>query len=57
VLAGFGVRTAAQVRQLHGLFDGVIVGSALIERLAAGEDPAVFLRQLSQPPFSEPNHP
>ncbi|HSM09127.1 MAG TPA: tryptophan synthase subunit alpha [Gemmatimonadota bacterium] len=49
VLAGFGVRTADQVRRLHAHFDGVIVGSALIERLAAGEDPAAFLRRLSAP--------
>jgi len=52
VLAGFGVRTAGQVWRLHRHFDGVIVGSALIEQLMAGEDPAAFLRQLS-PPFTE----
>lgn len=49
VMAGFGVRTADQVRRLHAHFDGVIVGSALIEQLAAGADPAAFLRQLSTP--------
>lgn len=57
VLAGFGVRAADQVRQLHRHFDGVIVGSALIERLAAGEDPAEFLRQLREPTPTDPSEP
>lgn len=52
VLAGFGVRTPEHVRRLHAHFDGVIVGSALIERLAAGEDPAEYLQRLRTPsPF------
>jgi len=53
VLAGFGVRTADQVRRLHAQFDGVIVGSALIEALAADGDPADFLRRLRDPSPSE----
>ncbi len=36
VAVGFGVSTAAQARELSKLADGVIVGSALIDRLAAG---------------------
>lgn len=46
VLAGFGIRSAAQVRDLAPHVDGLIVGSALIERLAAGEDPVEFLHEL-----------
>jgi len=47
VLAGFGVRTADQVRALAPHCDGVIVGSALVEVLSKGDDPARFLRELS----------
>lgn len=57
VLAGFGVRTADQIRRLHAHFDGVIVGSALIEQLMAGEDPADFLRQLFPAFPLEPDDP
>lgn len=46
VLAGFGIRTANQVRSLAEVADGVIVGSALVERLAAGDDPIEFLKRL-----------
>jgi tryptophan synthase alpha chain len=46
VLAGFGVRTAAQVAALSGYCDGVIVGSALVEVLAADGDPVAFLEGL-----------
>jgi tryptophan synthase alpha chain len=43
VCAGFGVRTAEQVTHLGAHADGVIVGSALVEHLEAGKDPAEFL--------------
>ena len=46
VCAGFGIRHAAQVARLSGHADGVIVGSALVEVLERGEDPAAFLRGL-----------
>jgi tryptophan synthase alpha chain len=46
VCAGFGIRHAAQVARLAGHADGVIVGSALVEVLERGEDPAEFLRGL-----------
>ncbi|HVY66735.1 MAG TPA: tryptophan synthase subunit alpha [Gammaproteobacteria bacterium] len=46
VCAGFGVRHAEQVRQIGALADGVIVGSALVEVLERGEDPAAFLNAL-----------
>jgi tryptophan synthase alpha chain len=46
VLAGFGIRRREQVDALTGKVDGVIVGSALVECLAEGRDPAAFLRGL-----------
>jgi tryptophan synthase alpha chain len=46
VLAGFGVRSAEQVVALAPHCDGVIVGSALVEVLSAGEDPVAFLAGL-----------
>lgn len=46
VCAGFGVRRADQVATIARHADGVIVGSALVEVLERGEDPAKFLRSL-----------
>jgi len=46
VLAGFGVRSARDVEQLGRIADGVIVGSALVEAIERGQDPAVFVRGL-----------
>lgn len=46
VCAGFGVREASQVRAIAAHADGVIVGSALVEALERGEDPAEFLSAL-----------
>ena len=46
VCAGFGVRRADQVALIGKHADGVIVGSALVEVLERGADPAVFLRSL-----------
>jgi tryptophan synthase alpha chain len=48
VLAGFGVRTAEQVTALAPHCDGVIVGSALVEVLAGGEDPVSFVSGLTR---------
>jgi tryptophan synthase alpha chain len=48
VLAGFGVRTARQVRDLAPHCDGVIVGSALVEAVGRGDDPGAFLRRLAE---------
>ncbi len=50
VCAGFGIRSAAQVRRLAGHVDGVIVGSALVEAIEAGRDPAAALRALRAGP-------
>jgi len=46
VCAGFGVRHADQVQSLGRHASGVIVGSALVEHLEAGKDPADFLASL-----------
>jgi len=48
VLAGFGVRTASQVHSLAPHCDGVIVGSALVEVLARGDDPVAFIEGLGR---------
>ena len=48
VCAGFGIRGPEQVAELAPHTDGVIVGSALVEKLEAGEDPAEFLTSLRQ---------
>lgn len=46
VCAGFGIRSRAQVERLRGHVDGVVVGSALVEVLERGEDPARWLKEL-----------
>jgi tryptophan synthase alpha chain len=46
VCAGFGIRAREQVARMTGHVDGVIVGSALVEVLERGEDPAHFLSAL-----------
>jgi tryptophan synthase alpha chain len=46
VCAGFGIRSAEHVARLKGHVDGVIVGSALVEVLDRGEDPAAWLAAL-----------
>jgi len=46
VCAGFGVRRADQVTTFGKHADGVVVGSALVEVLERGEDPARFLKAL-----------
>jgi tryptophan synthase alpha chain len=46
VCAGFGIRGREQVARMTGHVDGVVVGSALVEVLERGEDPAAFLHAL-----------
>ncbi|MBX2799510.1 MAG: tryptophan synthase subunit alpha [Myxococcales bacterium] len=55
VMAGFGVRAATDVQRLSPHCDGVIVGSALVDVLARGDDPVAFLHQLmgGSPPERE----
>jgi len=43
VCAGFGIRSREQVARMTGHVDGVVVGSALVEVLERGEDPAAFI--------------
>jgi tryptophan synthase alpha chain len=46
VCAGFGIRSRDQVARLAPHVDGIIVGSALVEVIERGEDPAAFLSSL-----------
>lgn len=46
VCAGFGIRGREQLDQLRGHVDGVVIGSALVELLEQGADPAEWLRSL-----------
>ena len=46
VCAGFGIREGADVAAVGKHAAGAIVGSALVEVLERGEDPATFLRSL-----------
>jgi tryptophan synthase alpha chain len=46
VCAGFGIRTAQDVLDVGKHAAGAIVGSALVEVLERGEDPAAYLREL-----------
>jgi tryptophan synthase alpha chain len=46
VCAGFGIRGREQVARMTGHVDGVVVGSALVEVLERGGDPASFVRGL-----------
>ncbi|ADR36561.1 tryptophan synthase, alpha chain [Oceanithermus profundus DSM 14977] len=46
VAIGFGVSGAETARQAARVADGVVVGSALIKKLASGEDPAPLLAEI-----------
>jgi tryptophan synthase alpha chain len=46
VCAGFGIRSREQVALLKPHVDGVIIGSALVEALERGENPAAWLENL-----------
>ncbi|MBW4052337.1 MAG: tryptophan synthase subunit alpha [Proteobacteria bacterium] len=46
VCAGFGIRGREQLELLRDHVDGVVIGSALVEVLERGEDPARWLRDL-----------
>ncbi|MBA3326153.1 MAG: tryptophan synthase subunit alpha [Rhodobacteraceae bacterium] len=43
VCVGFGVRTPAAAREIAEVADGAVVGSAIVERIGAGESPEVVL--------------
>lgn len=46
VMAGFGIRERSQVSQLAGHVDGVVIGSALIDSIDSGSDPAGLIHSL-----------
>ena len=46
VCAGFGIRAAKDVANVGKHAAGAIVGSALVEVLEQGQDPAEYLKQL-----------
>ncbi len=48
VCAGFGIRGREQLERLRGHVDGVVIGSALVEVLERGEDPARWLHALRE---------
>ena len=50
VMAGFGIRRRAQVEALAPHVDGVVVGTAVIEAMEAGEDPGAFVSGLRPQP-------
>jgi tryptophan synthase alpha chain len=39
---GFGIATPAQVAELAPLVDGIVVGSAIVQKIAAGQGPALI---------------
>ena len=43
VVVGFGIRTPETAREIAGVADGAVVGSAIVGRLADGETPAQVL--------------
>jgi tryptophan synthase alpha chain len=49
ICAGFGLREPDQVQALLGHAHGAVVGTALVERLSAGEDPRPFLQEFRGP--------
>ena len=49
ICAGFGLREPGQVQALLGHAHGAVVGTALVEKLSAGNDPRPFLRSLTRP--------
>jgi tryptophan synthase alpha chain len=57
VLAGFGIATPADARAMCGILDGVVVGSALLRRVLAGESETALrtwvggLRDAMRPPY------
>jgi tryptophan synthase alpha chain len=48
VVVGFGISSPQTAAALAPCCDGVVVGSALVERLARGEDPTPFLSSLRE---------
>jgi tryptophan synthase alpha chain len=43
VIVGFGIKTPDAAQQIASVADGAVVGSAIVERIAAGDSPADVL--------------
>jgi tryptophan synthase alpha chain len=43
VCVGFGIRTPETAAEIAGIADGAVVGSAIVERIGAGESPEAVL--------------
>jgi len=48
VIVGFGIRTPEAAQAIAEVADGAVVGSAIVERIAAGETPADILSFISR---------
>ncbi len=51
VCVGFGVKTPEGAAAIAGIADGAVVGSAIVERIGAGESPEAvldFVRSLAE---------
>ena len=48
IVAGFGIRSAEQIRALDGVVDGVVVGSALVERIGAAQEESAAIEFVTQ---------
>ena len=48
IVAGFGIRSAEQIRALDGVVDGVVVGSALVERIGAAQEESAVIEFVTQ---------
>ena len=50
VIVGFGIKTPEKSREIAGISDGAVVGSAIVEKIGAGDSPAdvlAFVKSLS----------
>ncbi|MBB4266366.1 tryptophan synthase subunit alpha [Roseospira visakhapatnamensis] len=47
IAVGFGIRTPEQAAAMARIADAAVVGSAVVERVAAGDDPLVLVRDLA----------
>ena len=48
ISVGFGISTAEQARNVARTADGVVVGSAIVDRIGKGEDVSRFARELAR---------
>jgi tryptophan synthase alpha chain len=49
VAVGFGIRTPADAARFSAIADGVVVGTAIVDRVADGADAvAAFVRELAR---------